>query len=25
MKGKEIGKGQRLMFIKTNDGPHRGI
>jgi len=24
-KGKKIGKGQRRMFIKTNDGPHRGI
>ena len=24
-KGKQIGKGQRRVFIKTNDGPHRGI
>jgi len=24
-KKKEIGKGQRRVFIKTNDGPHRGI
>ena len=24
IEGKEIGKGQRRTFIKTNDGPHRG-